>query len=171
MEQDSELNIFLEMIKKVNGTVGSIKHQNTNRVKLNPVTELEFDGEGNFRGVINNHVPDVEIERLSFLIERVGKYFSNIFPSLSEEQFDSHERLVEEALVLAKHSKSNFQDEELWERIKNHFVDRYPHLDPDIMPLFSLITHGLVLSEDERLKKKTAPKRSPPKPKPQAGVD
>ncbi|MBF0280373.1 MAG: hypothetical protein HQM13_21435 [SAR324 cluster bacterium] len=160
MEGQNNFISFLEMLKRAGITAKALKNNGADIINLGNGIEIEFGDDGSLKRFHNQYNHEEQTKRFSSLMKRIGAYFTNLFPKLGEEQFESTEKLIEEGLILAKYVKSDYQDEDLWKRLKFHFIEKYPHLASNEMTPFSVITHALVLSEDERIRKKNT-KRKP----------
>ena len=90
MEKISDLNTFLEMVRKIDTSIKSIKTSSSDLIKLRGGIEIEFDNEGNLRGINNQYNPNEQIKRLSSLLQKISMYFTNLFPKLNEEQFENN---------------------------------------------------------------------------------
>lgn len=151
MDDNSDLVKFLEMVKTSNPK--AIKTSYGDTLKFSNGIDVEFDSTGKFTGFINNQDPYEKMSNVTGLLDKLASYFLNMFPKLAEEEIKNTEEIIEEGLILAKHIKSPLLEDDLWERLKNHFLDKYPHLESEHKSAILVITHALVLSEDERLKK------------------
>lgn len=165
LSNQSDFVTLLEMFKKNTIPSKVTTNKNGSHIKLNNGIEIHFNEKEELSQFENYHNENDRLKQIRSLILRVAQYFLHQFPKLQEEPEMSPEQHIEEALILTKHLKSPYQDEKLWERLKNDGIERYPHLGGQEMLPLDVVNHVLFISEDERLRKKTNPRKKSTTPK------